>query len=88
MEVLTAQQKANRAYYAKNVEKIKARKKAAYKKKTEKAGTSKAVTKKSKLLPKKLIANADDLPRMRARRRIEDYRMAKELGVNLMEICG
>lgn len=93
MEQLTEKQKANRAYYAKNADKIKAKKKADYSEKTGSVRTAPAkkstkgapitiTSSKPKKAPKKLTASAEDISRMEARRRIEDIMIARELGLD------
>ena len=91
--MLTQKQKDNRAYYAKHAEQIKEKKREAYRKANgnkpnetsladklvpEKPKVSKPKTLKSK--PKSLI-KPEDQKKREVRRRIEDYLLAKELGI-------
>ncbi len=84
MNDLTDKQKANRAYYRKHAETIRAQKRAAYEAKT---GTRKKKTavrisvERSAPAVKRTAVSADDLARMNARRRIEDFKLAQELGI-------
>ncbi|WP_067517912.1 hypothetical protein [Endozoicomonas ascidiicola] len=94
MDTLTAKQIANRAYYARNAETIKARKR--------EQSTSKAIkpakVRKAKPEPitikpdwqttktKKSKVNTEYTAQLEARRRIEDIQMARELGITVAEL--
>jgi len=94
METLTAKQIANRAYYAKNAEKITAKKRSQY---TTRKTAKPAKARKTKPEPvtikpdwqatapaksKASKITAEESSRLKARRRIEDILMARELGLD------
>lgn len=81
MENLTAQQKANRAYYAKHAEKIKAQKRALYAKASETKPKQIKPVHQNKKVVKRVAVKSEDTTRVTARRRIEDLEIAKELGI-------
>ncbi len=89
MEKLTDKQIANRAYHAKNAEKIRAKKREQYAKRRAAKPVKPKLISKSKTTPdiKKTVVKVkcqpEDLARMRARRRIEDFKLAKELGCDV-----
>ena len=94
MSQLTSKQIANRAYYAKNAEKIKAQKRCAYQKtsKTKPAKTrietvkNKVDTIPERPKPVRKAITQEDKTKLNIRRRIEDFKLAKELGIdNLSE---
>ena len=97
MEELTEKQKANRDYYAENKEKIAARRRKAYKKKKEAANGEKnpfntmppKPKAKAEAVRKKIVTKTgygrpsqEELKAGRVRRKIEDWHLAKELGIN------
>ena len=97
MSQLTNKQIANRAYYARNAEKIKAQKRSAYRKTIKTKPTNlkpdirntipkkpKPVTKLIAEKPKSVrkTITPEDRTKLEARRRIEDFQLAKELGVD------
>jgi len=106
MEYLTDKQKENRAYYAANAEKLKAKKRADngigenldafadFKKRKKKSKQVVAAINKSlaeEMKNDKLTesnGNADSLIKLNTRRRIEDLKMAKQLGIDVLELCG
>lgn len=91
--MLTQKQKDNRAYYAKHAEQIKEKKRETYKKAngnkpTKTAPADKPVPEKPKVSkPKTLksktksLVKPEDQKKLEVRRRIEDYLLAKELGI-------
>ena len=84
METLTAKQIANRLYYAKNAEKIKAQKRASY-------AESKVVNPVRKIesykpAAKKVSAKSESTRTRGVRNRIEDILLAKELGVRISDL--
>ncbi len=84
MEVLTEKQKAARAYYAKNAESIKAKKRAQYKA-SKPAGQIKKTSTKSlaaKMRAAKKAALSANDQQIAARKKIDDYLLARELGVD------
>ncbi|MTI11924.1 hypothetical protein [Sansalvadorimonas verongulae] len=90
METLTAKQKANRAYYARNEEKIKAQKKAAATSKRVEKQTNKrplvVKTRPAVKAPRKVTARSEEVQRMKVRKRIDDYHLARELGIGVEEL--
>lgn len=102
LHFLTEKQQANRAYYARNAEKIKAQKRNGYQKttseksklpKTIRAEAKKEVRKKQSISisnpdkppdpthTQKLITD-EDRQKLKIRRKIEDWQLAKELGID------
>ena len=82
MEMLTSKQIDNRRYYAKNAEKIKAQKRASYAKRKK----VKPVRKIESSEPRVKKVAVEIKPVRTARSRIEDFKLAKELGIELPEI--
>ncbi|MET4696968.1 hypothetical protein [Endozoicomonas lisbonensis] len=89
MENLTKQQKANRVYYAKNAERIKAQKREAYSKgrkikpKAVRSTQSKPKPKKTSIESHAPVPKNNGVSKLEARRRLEDLRIAKELGLEV-----
>lgn len=89
MTNLTDKQKANRAYHAKHKEEINTRKRESYNNSTEtKPPKEKPARKKNQLQisnpenpPEKKQMTAEDRKKLQARRGIEDFKLAKELGI-------
>ena len=84
--MLTKKQKANRAYYAKNVERIKAQKRQSYDS-SKKPPKPESITikrhwqKKRIKKTKSFEVSAEDKKKLEVRRRIEDHLLAKELEI-------
>ncbi len=92
METLTGKQKDNRLYYAKNAEKIKAQKRASYaKRKAAKPKKVKPVCQSQSVIKiviesrepalRRSTVTTQDTATRTARRRIEDLKLAEELGI-------
>ena len=93
MTELTQKQKDNRAYHAKHAEKIRAQKREAYQKTSDsKPAKPKKERKKMKITYRnpdkppdpthtKSPITENDRERLKTRRRIEDWLLAKELGI-------
>ncbi|WP_067585340.1 hypothetical protein [Endozoicomonas ascidiicola] len=85
--MLTTKQQQNRAYYAANAERIRARKRQEYQRNTvikeEKTGKPEqpAFHKKADTAQKKKIAKQTAAEKLSLRRRIEDRALGRELGV-------
>ena len=81
-ETLTGKQKDNRKYYAKNAEKIKAQKRASYAKRKK----VKPVRKIERSEPRVQKVAVNTEPVRTARSRIEDFRLAKELEIEIVDL--
>ncbi len=81
METLTDKQKDNRLYYAKNAEKIKAQKRASY----AKSKKVKPVRKIESSEPAVKKVAVKTKPTRTARHRIEDFKLAKELDIEIVD---
>ncbi len=82
METLTDKQKDNRLYYANNAEKIKAQKRASYAKRKKVKPVRKIES--SEPAVKKVTVKTE--PKRTARNRIEDFKMAKELEIEIVDL--
>lgn len=98
MEALTKKQIANRAYYAKNAERITAKKRAQY---TTSKTAKPAKARKTKPEPvtikpgwqeseppksRSTRISAEESAKLKARRRIEDIHLARELGLDSFDL--
>lgn len=81
-ETLTGKQKDNRKYYAKNAEKIKAQKRASYAKRKKAMPVRKIESSEPRV---KKVA-VETKPARTARSRIEDFRLAKELEIEIVDL--
>ena len=84
METLTAKQIANRLYYARNAEKIKAQKRASYAE--SKAANPVRKIENHKPASQKVSAKSEVTRIKTVRNRIEDILLAKELGVRISDL--
>ena len=80
MEMLTSKQIDNRRYYAKNAEKIKAQKRASYAKRKK----VKPIRKTESSEPRVTKVAVETEPVRTARSRIEDFKLAKELEIEIV----
>ncbi|WP_420588177.1 hypothetical protein [Bacterioplanoides sp.] len=83
-EVLTPKQIANRLYYAKHAEKIKAQKRAAYAESKAEKPVRKAEN--HKPAAKKVSTSPETTKTRAVRNRIEDFKLARELGVGISDL--
>ncbi len=81
-ETLTAKQIDNRRYYAKNAETIRAKKRASY----EKLKKVKPVRKIERSVPAVKKVTVKTEPTKTVRSRIEDFKLAKELGIEVVDL--
>ncbi len=82
IETLTTKQKDNRLYYAKNAEKIKAQKRADYAKRKK----AKLVRKVKSAEPAVKKVTVKTEPTKTVRNKIEDFKLARELGIEIVDL--
>ena len=86
METLTAKQVANRLYYSKNAEKIKAQKRASYAEKKAANPVPVRKAKSYKQATKKVSAKPEITTTKTVRNRIEDFKLAQEFGIEVSDL--